>query len=151
MSRADQNRSPLTEAASISSDAGLESFGLTAASASVQRVDLGLQALGMATRRAAELILGRGRQMWVVCSAKLAAFCRSRVSSTSCGAEQVEAVAIAVRLGQGEHDAARGQREDQDPGEVADPYGTDEQNIIRHAHTPALERNFTGLITPHLH
>ena len=82
MSRADQNRSPLTEVASISSEVGLESFGLTAASAPCSTSISACRRSAWPRADAPSSSFVAADQMWVVCSAKLAAFFRSRVSST---------------------------------------------------------------------
>ena len=144
MSRAVQNRSPLTDAASISSATAFENFGLTAASSVGQRVDLRLQALGMAARRRAEFVLRRRRPDARRLLRKARRILQVAHQRQHVGAEQIEAMAVAVGLGQGEHDAARGQREDQDARKIAKPNRMNELSIIRHAQTPATERNFTG-------
>jgi hypothetical protein len=99
-------------------------------------VDLGLQPLRMAVRRHAELILGGHRPDVGRLFGKACGILQIPHQRQYIGPEQVEAVAIAVGVGQGKHDAAGDQRENQDAGEIANPNRMNELSIVRHARTP---------------
>jgi len=119
-------------------------FRLDCGKLSRQRVDLHLQSLSMAASRRAELVLRRRRPDARRLLRKARRIFQIAHQRQHVGAEQIEAMAVAVGPGQGEHDAARGQREDQDARKIANPNRMNELSIIRHAQTPATERNSTG-------